>query len=158
MIISEKPMGVGEKARVVSIPDQNEDNVSLNDFEEKKVLLSFHPLAWTSVCRKQMESLEENFRKFENLHTVPLGLSVDPVPSKKAWADEMGLEKLKILSDFWLHGKVAKKYGVFNEEDGVSERANFLLDEERNVIFAKVYPDGEVPDLKEVFAAIEEHF
>ena len=154
--ISDETVGVGEKAKEVGLSDQWENDVSLNDFQDKKVLLSFHPLAWTSVCRKQMESLEENYEKFEKLNTVPLGLSVDPLPSKKAWADDMELENLKILSDFWPHGKVAKEYGIFDEEKGTSKRANFVIDEEKNVTFVEIYPISEVPDLEGVFEFLEE--
>jgi len=47
-----------------------------------------------------MLSLEENYNKFLELNTIPVGISVDPVPSKKAWAENLNLKNLKILSDF----------------------------------------------------------
>lgn len=97
-----------------------------------------------------MKALEQNYEEFEKLNTVPLGLSVDPVPSKKAWANSLGLKKLRILSDFWPHGEVAKLYGIFREKDGFSERANVIVNEEGKVIFFKVYPIRELPDLNEV--------
>lgn len=80
----------------------------MSDFRGKKVLLSFHPLAWTSVCEKQMKALDERYDELEDLNVVPVGISVDSVPSKLAWSDHMGLRKLRILSDFWPHGEVAK--------------------------------------------------
>lgn len=97
-----------------------------------------------------MKALEQNYEEFEKLNTVPLGLSVDPVPSKKAWANSLGLKKLRILSDFWPHGEVAKLYGIFREKDGFSERANVIVDEKGKIIFFKVYPIRELPDLNEV--------
>lgn len=97
-----------------------------------------------------MKALEQNYEEFEKLNTVPLGLSVDPVPSKKAWANSLGLKKLRILSDFWPHGEVAKLYGIFREKDGFSERANVIVNEEGKIIFFKVYPIRELPDLNEV--------
>lgn len=39
---------VGEEAIDFSLKDQNGKEVSLKDFEGKKVLLSWHPLAWTA--------------------------------------------------------------------------------------------------------------
>ncbi|ALV63728.1 Alkyl hydroperoxide reductase subunit C-like protein [Thermococcus sp. 2319x1] len=146
---------LGEKAPDFVLKDQNGEEFKLSDFRGKKVLLSFHPLAWTGICEKQMKALEENYEKFENLNVFPVGISVDPVPSKKAWAEHIGLKKLRILSDFWPHGKVARLYGLFREKDGISERANVLVDEEGKIVFYKVYPIREVPDLDEIFEFLE---
>lgn len=139
------------KAPDFVLKDQNGEEFRLSDFRGKKVLLSFHPLAWTSVCEKQMRALEKNYERFEALNVVPAGISVDPMPSKNAWAEHMGLKKLRILSDFWPHGEVARLYGIFREKEGFSERANVLVDEEGRVAFFKVYPIRELPDLEEIF-------
>ncbi len=47
----------------------------------EKVLLSWHPLAWTPVSAEQMKSLETNYARFEALGTIPMGFRVDAVPS-----------------------------------------------------------------------------
>ena len=39
---------VGENAIDFDLKDQNGKSVSLKDFKGKKVLLSWHPLAWTA--------------------------------------------------------------------------------------------------------------
>lgn len=64
--------------------DQNKNEINSEHLKGKKVLLSFHPLAWTGVCAKQMQSLEQNYEHFQKLNVVPLGVSVNSVPSKKA--------------------------------------------------------------------------
>lgn len=97
-----------------------------------------------------MLSLEENFETLKELDTIPVGISVDATPAKKAWAKDMELENLRILSDFWPHGEVAKKYGLFREDDGFSERANVIVDENQAVIFSKVYEMTVVPDVEEI--------
>ena len=97
----------GDRARSFSLPDQNEKEFELSKFKGKKVLLSFHPLAWTSVCSEQMKSLEKNIEAFASLKTVAAGVSIDTVASKKAWAASLHIEKTRLLSDFWPHGKVA---------------------------------------------------
>lgn len=153
--MSEEIIKVGQVAPEFTLEDQNEDEVSLQDFQGKKVLLSFHPLAWTGVCQNQMEDLENHYSHFEEYDTVPLGFSVDAGPSKAAWAEKLGLNNLSILADFWPHGEVAKKYGIFREKLGFSERANILVDESGRVIWTKVYPMKEVPDLTEVFEQIK---
>ncbi|MCS7175381.1 peroxiredoxin [Pseudothermotoga sp.] len=148
---------IGSEALNFSLKDQDGNLIQLFQFKGKKVLLSFHPLAWTSVCAEQMKALEQNYEEFEKLNTVPLGLSVDPVPSKKAWAGSLGLKRLRILSDFWPHGEVAKLYGIFREKDGFSERANVIVDETGKVIFFKVYPIRELPDLNEILNFLKTH-
>lgn len=152
---TKKRLKVGEKARDFALQDQNGTEFRLSLSRGKRTLLSFHPLAWTSVCAKQMVSLEQNQSYFHRLNTVAVGVSVDTVPSKKAWADTLGIKKTRLLSDFWPHGKVAKKYGLFRNDDGVSERANIIIGENQNIALFKIYRLGELPDIKEILAALE---
>lgn len=147
-------IAVGAKAPDFTLKDQNGEDVSLSDFKGKKVLLSWHPLAWTSVCTDQMRSLERNFDKFEQKDTVVLGLSVDPAPSKSAWAKVIVLKRVKILADFNPLGKVAKEYGIFSDVYGASKRSNILIDESGTVIWSKKYDIPELPDVEEVLAQL----
>lgn len=145
----EKPKK-GDKARSFAIPDQDSKVFNLSSFKGKKVLLSFHPLAWTSVCAEQMKSLEANKKTFDSLKAVAVGVSVDTVPSKKAWADSLGIKHTRLLSDFWPHGKVAKAYGLFMKEDGISKRANVIIDEKQKIALVKIYRLSVLPDIKEI--------
>lgn len=147
---------IGSKAAAFTLKDTQGNDVSLADFAGKKVLLSWHPLAWTSVCLDQMRSLEVNYEKFKELNTVALGMSVDPVPSKKAWAAAVAIENTPLLSDFWPHGKVAEDYGIFMEKHGFSRRANIIIDEAGIIRWVKVYPMPELPDINEVLAVLAE--
>lgn len=140
----------GDKAPEFTLKNQYGEEVSLASFKGKKVLLSFHPLAWTPVCEIQMRSLEAKHDELARLNTVPLGVSVDSVPSKKEWADYLELEKTWILADFWPHGDVAKKYDLFIEKAGISGRANILIDEKGDVEWVRVYEIPEIPDIEEV--------
>ena len=133
-----------------TLKTQKELPLNTADIAGKKILLSFHPLAWTPVCTQQMQSLENNYLTFQDLNTVPLGLSVDSVPCKKAWAENIGLIKLDLLADFWPHGGLAARLGIFIDQFGFSERANIILDEQRNAIWVKVYPIKQLPDVQEV--------
>jgi peroxiredoxin len=147
---------IGDKIQDFRLRDQKEKEVHLYDFAGKKVLLSFHPLAWTSVCAEQMKSLEENHETFNRLNTAAFGISVDPIPSKRAWAKELGITHIKLLSDFWPHGEVARAYGIFREKEGVSQRANIILDEEQKVIFFEEYPLHELPDITKIVKVLEQ--
>lgn len=140
----------GDKAKNFALPDQNNKEFKLSNFKGKRVLLSFHPLAWTSVCAEQMKSLEANKKAFDSLNTVAVGVSVDTVPSKKAWAESLDIKHTRLLSDFWPHGKVAKVYGLFMDEDGISKRANVIIDENQKIALVKIYRLGVLPDIKEI--------
>ncbi|ACZ18852.1 alkyl hydroperoxide reductase/ Thiol specific antioxidant/ Mal allergen [Thermanaerovibrio acidaminovorans DSM 6589] len=141
---------VGDQVRDFTLKDQDGNDVTLSSLRGKKVLLSFHPLAWTPICRDQMKALDDLYDRFVAKGVEPLGLSVDPIPSKKAWADSMGIRSLKLLSDFWPHGAVADSLGLFIEKHGFSGRANVLVDEEGRVQWVKVYELKTLPDFEEV--------
>jgi len=145
----------GEQAKDFALKDHNDKEMHLADFKGKKVLLSFHPLAWTRVCAEQMKSLEANHERFEQLNAIALGISVDTVPSKRAWAKELGIRKTSLLSDFWPHGTVAQLYGLFREKDGFSERANVVIDESGRIVFVKIYPIPQLPEIEEIIEVLK---
>lgn len=84
-----------------------------------------------------------------------MGISIDSIYSNGAWAKTMGVRSIPLLSDFWPHGAVASKFGVFREKDGFSERANFLVDEQGTIVFSKVYALDEQPDFHEIIDNIK---
>ena len=85
---------------------------------------------------------------------MALGISVDPVPSKAAWAKSLNIKGTRLPSDFWPHGEVAKKYGIFSRSQGFSFRVNIIVNEEGKVVFVKKYPISEVPDIKEIITEL----
>ncbi|MDQ5987547.1 MAG: Alkyl hydroperoxide reductase E [Syntrophus sp. SKADARSKE-3] len=146
---------IGKKAKDFSAKDHNGQDFTLSQFIGRRVLLSFHPLAWTSICAQQMKDLEKHQKDFDKLHTVAVGLSVDSVPCKTAWAKSLKIKKTSLLADFWPHGQIAKSFGIFRKE-GFSERANIIINEKGKVAFVKVYPIKQLPDLEEILAILRE--
>jgi len=147
----------GDAAKNFSIKDQNDKTFDLLENAGKKTLLSFHPLAWTQFCAGQMRSLEDNVETLKSINTLAVGISVDSVPCKKAWADHLKISSTRLLADFWPHGAVSQAYGIFREANGFSERANIVVDEKQNVIFSKIYPIHSIPDMKEVIDFLKKH-
>jgi peroxiredoxin len=152
----EKKLKVGDNSKDFSLLDQNEQEFTLSKFKGKRVLLSFHPAAWTSVCAEQMKSLERNKKVFDSLNTIAVGVSVDTVPSKKAWAKSLRIERTRLLSDFWPHGRVAELYGIFRAKEGFSERANIIIDENQKIAFFKIYKLRQLPDIQEIIGFLKE--
>jgi peroxiredoxin len=149
-ILEKKCYRVGEKAPDFKLFDHNQKEFKLSEFNGKRVLLSFHPLAWTPLCAKQMQTLEKHWKDFIDLNTITVGINIDPVPSKKAWADSLEIKNLRLLSDFWPHGEIAKKYKIFREKDGFSERTNIIIDENQKIDFIRIYDISELPDINEI--------
>ncbi|MGI5836968.1 MAG: redoxin domain-containing protein [Chloroflexota bacterium] len=146
---------IGSVAPEFSLKDQKESDITLSTFKGKKVILSFHPLAWTEFCKLQMQDLEKHKSDFERMNAVALGFSVDSLPCKKAWAEAIGVKETSIVADFWPHGGVAQAYGLFRERNGFSERAVVIVDQEGIVRWLKVYPIKSVPDIEEILAVTE---
>lgn len=154
--MEKKCFKVGEIAPDFKLFDHKEKEFKLADFKGKQVLLSFHPLSWTSVCAKQMQTLEKHYDDFTKLNTIAVGINIDSVPSKKAWADSLGIKNTRFLSDFWPHGEIAKKYKIFREKDGFSERANIIIDKNQRIEFIRIYNITELPDINEILTFLRE--
>jgi len=146
---------LGKSVKNFTLADQFGQDFMLSRMTGRRVLLSFHPLAWTPVCTRQMQSLEKNKKVFDTLNTIAVGLSVDSVPSKAAWAKAIKVKHTKLLADFWPHGGVAKSLGLFRDQNGFSQRANVILDEKGKVCFVTVYPVADLPDINEIIAFLK---
>lgn len=145
----------GETAPDFELRSHRGGTVKLSDFRGKKnVVLAFHPLAFTPVCANQMCGYEADLGAFAQADTAVLGISIDPQPSKAAWAKSLGPVSFDMLSDFHPHGEVAQKYGVFRPIEGFSERAVFVIDKQGRVAWSKVYDIPVQPDNTEIFAAL----
>ena len=146
----------GSEAPDFELRSHRGGTVKLSDFRGKKtVVLAFHPLAFTPVCATQMSGYEAGLPRFERDDAVVLGISIDPQPSKTAWAKTLGSISFDLLSDFHPHGEVAQKYGVFRPKEGFSERAVFIVGKDGQIKWAKTYEIPQQPDNEELFAALD---
>lgn len=99
-----------------------------------------------------MPSYEADYAEFEGYDAQVLGISVDSTPSHVAWAKSLGgIEKYPLLADFHPKGEVARKYGVFADDKGITERAVFIIDKQGIVRYIDVHDIGEQPDTEQIF-------
>lgn len=143
---------VGDPAPDFTLPAVRGGKVTLSQYRGKKnVVLSFVPAAWTPVCSGQWPGYNIAQEFFDENNAILLGISVDNIPTLYAWTNEMcmGGGKLwfPVLSDFWPHGAVAKKYGILRS-DGVSERALFVIDKKGIIRYIDVHDINERPRLE----------
>jgi peroxiredoxin len=122
------PVEVGDLAPEFTLPDQNNQPVSLSQFKgEKIVLVVFYPLAFSKVCSGELCALRDDLPRFQNDSVQTLAISVDSFFAHRVWADQEGFD-FPLLADFWPHGAVAQSYGVFDERKGSARRGTFLVD------------------------------
>jgi peroxiredoxin len=94
-------------------------------------------------------------KRFEGKNTQVLGISVDSTDCQRAWAKSLGrIDNFPLLSDFWPHGEVAKKYGVLRSE-GFSERALFVIDKKGVIRYVDVHELNDQPDNEVLFRELE---
>ena len=147
---------VGTKAPDFELKAAQGDNVRLSDLlaEGRYVTLAFYPAAWSPVCGDEMTLFQEFLDEFEALNTRLAGISVDNVWAVQAWAQTKGIT-FPLLCDFHPKGAVAEQYGVMRD-DGVTERALFVVDPEGTVRYSYVSPITENPGVDRLFDVLEE--
>ena len=145
----------GQPAPDFTLPAISGENISLGQYHGKKnVVLSFVPAAWTPVCSDQWPGYNIAKDIFEQNEAILLGITVDNVPTLYAWTNQMGKLWFHVLSDFWPHGGVAKKYSVLRS-NGVSERALFVIDKKGIIRYIDVHDINKRPPLEDLAAALE---
>jgi len=146
---------VGNRAPDFTLPSLSGEKVSLSQYRGKKnVVLSFVPAAWTPVCSDQWPGYNIMKDIFEQNDAILFGITVDNIPTLFAWTNQMGKLWFPVLSDFWPHGAVAKKYGVLRS-DGVSERALFVIDKKGIIRYIDVHDINKRPPLEDLAGALE---
>jgi peroxiredoxin len=134
-----------------STPDQT---LSLNEFRGQPVILAFYPADWSPVCGDQMSLYNEILPEFHRFGAQLLGISVDGKWCHAAFADARKLH-FPLLADFEPKGAVAKAYHVYHAQDGISERALFVIDEDGIVQWSYVSPMGVNPGADGILRALE---
>ena len=132
------PIAVGEKAPAFTLKDQNGQEVKLSGLRGQNVLLAFYPLDFSPVCTKEHACFVDDLKQFEGLNARVLGISVDSFYAHKAYAEKMKIS-YPLLADFHPKGEVAKKFGLYLEDKGITNRATVILDKDSVVRYLQVY-------------------
>ena len=140
-------LSVHRPAPNFTLPDQDEINHTLSDYQGQWVLLYFYPKDDTPGCTKEACSFRDNFPKFGNLNIKIFGVSCDTVESHKKFVQKYNLP-FSLLSD--MDKKVVEEYGVWAEKSfmgkkymGIS-RSSVLIDPGGKI--AKIYEEVKPAD------------
>lgn len=136
-----------------TLKDTNNNDVTLSDFTGKKnVVLLFFPLAFSSVCTKELCSTRDNMKMYQSLDAEVIGISVDSHYSLKAFKEAQNYN-FTLLSDF--NKEVSRKYNSLYDEfhgmNGVSKRAAFVINKDRKIVHSEILENAsQIPDLDKV--------
>jgi len=140
---------IGEQAPDFELKDQHGTPVRLSSFRgSKNVVLVFYPLAFSGVCTGELCAMRDEFPEVTRDDVELLTVSVDSTFATRAWSDAEHFN-FALLSDFWPHGKVAKSYGVFDENRGFATRGTFIIDKAGVVRWKVVNPIPQARDIAE---------
>ena len=146
-------LATGTEAPDFTLKDQDGNDVTLSSFRGKQnVVLVFYPFTFTGVCQGELCALRDDISEFETANAQLLAISNDSRHSQKQWADQQAYT-FPVLSDFWPHGEVSRKYGVFNEQLGAANRATFVIDKQGTIVDVFESPNLGTPREKQAYDA-----
>lgn len=143
----------GQPAPDFRLFNSEKKEIALSDLKGQPVLLLFFPLAFTSVCTKELCMVRDELSWYNNLQVTVLGISVDSLHTLARYKEDQQLNFM-LLSDF--NKEVSRQYGSLYEQfgynmKGVSKRSAFVIDAEGIVRYAEVLENaGEVPDFEAI--------
>jgi peroxiredoxin len=128
--------------------------LKLSDLRGRPVILVFYPADWSPVCGDQVALYNEILPDFHEYGAELIGISVDGVWCHAAFARDHHLH-FPLLADFEPKGAVSRLYGAYREEDGISERALFVLDGEGIIRWSFLSPIDVNPGADGILDALE---
>jgi peroxiredoxin len=132
-------------------PDQY---LSLRDLTGRPVIMAFYPADWSPVCGDQLALYNEVLPEFRKLGAELLGISVDGAWCHEAYVRERRLH-FPLLADFHPKGAVATSYGAYRQNDGVCERALFVIDRDGKIFWSYCSPIAVNPGADGILDALE---
>jgi peroxiredoxin len=150
------PIPVGSKAPDFTLKSKQASglvDVKLSaNFGKKNTVLLFFPLAFTSVCTKEMCDISAGLNGYSGLNAEVIGVSVDSPFSQEAWAQK---EKISVALASDLNKKTAESYGVLLPDliglGAVAARAAFVIDKDGVVQYSEQTPSPkELPNFNAI--------
>ena len=148
-------LGPGDRAPDFTLPTVAGETVTLSSYRGRPLILVFYPADFSPDCGDQLALYNEIMPEFEQLGADLLAVSVDNVYSHAAFKQARNLGFV-LASDFEPKGRVVRQYGVYNEKNGFSERALFVLDADGIIRWSHVSPHTSiVPGADGILEALE---
>jgi peroxiredoxin (alkyl hydroperoxide reductase subunit C) len=149
------PLPPGTAAPDFVLPATVGDPVRLSELNGRPVILAFYPADNSPVCSSQLALYNEALSMFEEHNAQLFGISIDDIDSHKTFADSLNLT-FPLLVDNDPSGRIARAFGVFDEEKENSRRALFVLDAGGIIRWHHISPDNINPGADGILRALEE--
>jgi peroxiredoxin len=144
----------GVKAPDFSLPDQDGNEVSLDSFAGRKLVLAFYPLDFSPVCTDQLGIYQEVLAEIESRGASLVGVSVDSAFCHRAFREHLGLT-MTLLADFHPKGEMSSAYGAYREDRGSTNRSLVLIDGDGVVAWSYASPSTrDIPGANLIFDAL----
>lgn len=150
-----KILGPGTEAPDFSLPTTPDQKVALSDLRGRPVVLAFYPADWSPVCGDELALFHEVLPEIRKHGAELLGVSVDGVWCHDAYSKARKLG-FRLLSDFEPKGAIARRYGAYRDQDGVCERALFVVDAAGKIAWSYLSPIGLTPGADGILNALEQ--
>ena len=129
-------LDVDSNAPDFTLPNQNDEMISLSNLKGKKIILWFYPKANTPGWTIQGKGFRDEFKQFESKNIVILGISADPVGKQKKFCDKQGFP-YDLLSDeshnmLEAYGVWGKKKFMGREYMGIT-RMTYIIDQDGTI-------------------------
>lgn len=147
------PLQAGTRAPDFTLAATPDRDFTLSELGSPAVLI-FYPGDWSPVCGDELSMFETASQMLAKHDARLVGISVDSAWSHMAFGEDRKLD-YPLLADFNPKGRVARNYGVYRAEDGMSERALFVLDGARNIAWSHVSPLTVSPGIDGALRAVE---
>ncbi|MEP6595903.1 MAG: redoxin domain-containing protein [Ginsengibacter sp.] len=146
---------VGTPAPEFSLHTTPDQKIKLSELKGKRVILAFYPADWSPVCGDEMSLYNQTLKFFHKHNAEIIGISVDSKWCHLAFSQDRKLH-FPLLADFEPKGAVAKLYDVYDEQEGESKRALYIIDENGIIHWNYLSPMGMNPGADGILDALEE--
>jgi peroxiredoxin len=146
----------GTPAPDFTLRDQDGNEVSLEDLRGQTSVLVFYPSDFSPVCTDQLSVYQEVLPQLEEQGARLYGVSVDSAFCHRAFRDSLGVS-IPLLADFHPKGEVARSFGVFADDHGVSKRALVMIGPDLVVKWAHKSKPLDIPGANLIFDALDQH-
>ncbi|HUG09344.1 MAG TPA: redoxin domain-containing protein [Acidimicrobiia bacterium] len=120
---------VGTPAPDFTLLNQDREPVTLDDLKGSRSVIVFIPFAFTRTCEGELCQIRDEHTTFAGAGVRVVAITCNTLHANRVWSEQQGFD-FDILSDWWPHGAVSRKYETFNEGYGYPERTTYFLDED----------------------------
>lgn len=122
-------LDVGIKAPDFTLLNQKREPVSRDDLLGSRSVIVFIPFAFTRTCEGELCQIRDEYAMFREAQARVVAITCNTLHANREWSEQQGFE-FDVLSDWWPHGEVSRKYETFNETFGYAERTTYFLDQD----------------------------